>query len=84
MCPLRCARRYGSAAWVIHSGPKKFVSICVRASDSESSSMNPYCPYPALLTTMSSRPNLSWAALTAAKHAARLVTSSMIGSRASP
>ncbi|EFG76387.1 hypothetical protein HMPREF0591_3688 [Mycobacterium parascrofulaceum ATCC BAA-614] len=27
MCPLPCSRRYGSAAWVIHSAPKTFVSI---------------------------------------------------------
>ena len=32
MWPLRCARRYGSAAWVTHSAPNTLVSIWARAS----------------------------------------------------
>lgn len=44
MCPLRCARRIGSAACVTHRAPNRFVSIWARASASESSSMNPNCP----------------------------------------
>ena len=44
MCPLRCARRNGSAACVTHSAPKTFVSIWSRASASVSSSMKPNCP----------------------------------------
>ena len=27
MCPLRCARKYGNAAWVIQSAPNTLVSI---------------------------------------------------------
>ena len=46
--------------------------------------MKPTCPYPALFTTTSSRPKWSWACLTAAKSASWSVTSSLIGSTASP
>ncbi len=84
MCPLPCARRNGSAAWVIHSAPKRFVSIWALASCSVTSSTNPKCPYPALFTTTSNRPKRWWAAATAAKSASRSVTSNAIGMIASP
>ena len=44
MCPLPCARRNGSAAWVTHSAPKRLVSIWSRASASLSSSTMPNWP----------------------------------------
>src|SRR6185503_15018338 len=84
MCPEPCSRRNGSAAWVIHSAPKRLVSSWLRTSASDSSSTMPKCPYPALLTTTSSLPNRSWAFSTAANAASRSVTSRRSGRSASP
>ena len=44
MWPACWARMIGSAAWVTHSAPKKFVSIWARTSASLSSSIIPKCP----------------------------------------
>ena len=41
MCPRPCSRRIGSAAWVTHSAPNRFVSICARTCSSETSSIDP-------------------------------------------
>src|ERR1700761_2633276 len=76
MWPAPRSRRYGSAAWVTHSAPNRLVSIWSRASSSDASSIIPKWPKPALFTTMSSSPKWSCACRTAAKQAARSVTSS--------
>ena len=44
MWPERCSRRIGSAAWVTHSAPNRFVSSCARASASLTSSTIPNRP----------------------------------------
>src|SRR5580692_6627093 len=53
----------------------RFVSICARNSDRGVSSTDERLPYPALLTTTSSEPNTSTAAITAFAAAASSVTS---------
>lgn len=61
--PLRWARRCGSTRRVSRSAPKNITSIAARSSSSLVSSMEPTCPYPALLTSTSIRPCASIGAL---------------------
>ena len=42
--PEPCSRRIGSAAWVTHSAPNRFVSIWARACASLTSSIIPNSP----------------------------------------
>jgi hypothetical protein len=70
MCPLRCSRITGIAAFVTMMVPKRFVSICSLKSSNAVSSTELTLPYPALLTRTSSPPKLSTATRTAASAAA--------------
>src|SRR5215217_4518834 len=79
--PERCARITGSAARVTLTGPKNVVSICARNSSGLSSSKKPALKLPALLTSTSTRPNLSTTAATAASASAGSVTSSLTAKR---
>src|SRR4051812_1670580 len=74
-CPERCRRNTGSAAWVTRTTPKRLVSSCARNDSSVVCSTGALSACPALLTTTSSRPNVSSAAWTAASTAAPSVTS---------
>jgi hypothetical protein len=52
--PRPCVRKVGSRVRVSPSTPKKFVSITLRSSDSDTSSKVPAAATPALWTTASS------------------------------
>src|SRR5580658_10088658 len=56
--PVFLSRKYVRAALVTIIVPKRFVSICARNSDRGVSSTEEILPYPALLMTTSSEPNI--------------------------
>src|ERR1700722_7168745 len=78
-----CARMTGSTACIVINGPVRFSSRMARKSAGSVSSIDAVSPCPALLTSTSSRPNLSTVARTASATWPASVTSHPTA-RASP